>query len=253
MVHFVSVSGSTARQQLLDAAIGYTAEHGISDLSLRTLAAALGTSHRMLIFHFGSKEGLWAEIARTVDRRQREQLRGFPPDPGQPLGELTRAWWKLFSAPALWPYERLFFELYGQALQGRPHTAGFPGEFLEGTIDWLEPLVAATVAKGIPEPQARAHLRLGVAVTRGLLLDLLATGDTEAVDQAMDVFIILTESWLETDAAPLRAQRNHRGDARGPRSAACCASLTRWSKRPWSTGTATTSNWDRPACRSPQR
>lgn len=199
------MSGNTARQQLLDAAIEYTAEHGISDLSLRSLAAALGTSHRMLIFHFGSKEGLWVEIARTVDRRQREQLRGFPPDPGQPLGELVRMWWKLFSAPALWPYERLFFELYGQALQGRPYTAGFLDEFLDGIIDWLEPLVAATVARGIPEPQARAHLRLGVAVTRGLLLDLLATGDTEAADQAMDVFIALTERWLETNAAaPLR-------------------------------------------------
>jgi AcrR family transcriptional regulator len=197
-VHSVSVSGNTARQQLLDAAIEYTAEHGISDLSLRSLAAALGTSHRMLIFHFGSREGLWVEIARTVDRRQREQLRGFPADPGQPLGELMRAWWKHFSAPALWSYERLFFELYGQALQGRPHTAGF----LDGIIDdWLDPLLAATVARGIPEPQARAHLRLGIAVTRGLLLDLLATGDTEAADQAMAAFIALTGSWLETNAA----------------------------------------------------
>jgi AcrR family transcriptional regulator len=201
-VHSTSVSGNTARQQLLDAAIEYTAGHGISDLSLRSLAAALGTSHRMLIFHFASKEGLWVEIARTVDRRQREQLRGFPPGPGQPLGELMRAWWKHFSTPALWPYERLFFELYGQALQGRPHTA----EFLDGIIDdWLEPLAAATVARGIPEPRARAHMRLGVAVTRGLLLDLLATGDTEAADQAMDAFIALTEGWLEANAAaPLR-------------------------------------------------
>jgi len=202
MVHSIGVSGNTSRQQLLDAAIEYAAGHGISDLSLRSLAAALGTSHRMLIFHFGSKEGLWVEIARTVDRRQREQLRGFPPDPGLPPGELMRAWWKHFSAPALWPYERLFFELYGQALQGRPHTAGFLDEFLDGVIGWLEPVVAASVAKGIPEPQARAQLRLGVAVTRGLLLDLLATGDTEAADQAMDAFIALIETWLETNAAP---------------------------------------------------
>lgn len=202
------MDGNAARQQLLDAAIEYTAEQGISDLSLRSLAAALGTSHRMLIFHFGSKEGLWVEIARTVDRRQREQLRGFPPRPGLPLGELMRAWWKLFSAPALWPHERLFFELYGQALQGRPHTAGFLDEFLHGTIGWLEPLVADAVARGIPEPQARAHLRLGVAVTRGLLLDLLATGDTEAADRAMDAFIALTERWLETKTAPLRHHPN---------------------------------------------
>src|ERR1700753_3796643 len=111
MVHSGVMGGNSARQELLDAAIEYTAEHGISDLSLRSLAAALGTSHRMLIFHFGSKEGLWVEIARTVDRRQRGQLGGFPPGPGQSPGALSRAWWKHFSAPALWPYERLFFEL----------------------------------------------------------------------------------------------------------------------------------------------
>lgn len=203
MVHLLCVSSNTSKQQLLDAAIEYTAAHGISDLSLRSLAAALGTSHRTLIFHFGSKEGLWVEIARTVDRRQREHMRGFPPDPGQPLGELMRAWWKLVSAPALWPCERLFFELYAQALQGRPHTAGFLDEFLGGVISWLEPLVAATVARGIPEPQARVHLRLGVAVTRGLLLDLLATGDTEAADRAMDAFIALTERWTEANHAAL--------------------------------------------------
>ena len=92
MVRLLSVSGNSARQRLLDAAIEYTAEHGISDLSLRSLAAALGTSHRMLIFHFGSKEGLWVEIARTVERRQREQLRGFAPAPGQSPAELSRAW-----------------------------------------------------------------------------------------------------------------------------------------------------------------
>ncbi|HVT68010.1 MAG TPA: TetR/AcrR family transcriptional regulator [Trebonia sp.] len=193
-------SGDTTRQQLLDAAIEYTAEHGISDLSLRSLAAALGTSHRMLIFHFGSKEGLWVEIASTVDRRQRERLQGFPPGPGQPYGELMRAWWKHFSAPALWPYERLFFELYGQAVQGRPHTAGFLDEFVDGMAGWLEPLVADAVARGIPEPRARAHLRLGIAVTRGLLLDLLATGDAEAADQAMEAFIALTENWLAASA-----------------------------------------------------
>ena len=177
------MDGNSSRQQLLNAAIEYTAENGISDLSLRSLATALGTSHRMLIFHFGSKEGLWVEIARTVEQHQREWLRAFPPDPGQSAGEVMRTWWKHFSDPALWPYERLFFELYGQALQGRPHTA----EFLDGIIDdWVEPLAGIAVARGAPEPLARAYIRLGVAVTRGLLLDLLATGDIDRVTAAVE-------------------------------------------------------------------
>jgi AcrR family transcriptional regulator len=186
------VSDQGPRQQLLDAAIDYVAAHGLADLSLRALAAELGTSHRMLIFHFGSKQKLWIEIARTVEERQREQLAAMVPGPERPTREALWTWWKHISDPSLWPNERLFFELYGQALQQRAHT----GEFLEGIVDdWVDQVAQASIAQGVPEPIARAHARLGVAVTRGLLLDLLATGDTESVDQAMRAFIDLYETW----------------------------------------------------------
>ena len=126
----------------------------MSDVSLRTLAAALGTSHRMLIFHFGSKERLWVEIVKTVEQRQRALLADILPDPSRPVGEAMRAWWKHISDPALWPNERLFFELYGQALQGRAHTV----ELLDGIVDdWLDPITEINVAVGVPEPLARAH------------------------------------------------------------------------------------------------
>jgi AcrR family transcriptional regulator len=187
------VDDKTPKQRLLEAAIEYVAANGISDVSLRTLAAALGTSHRMLIFHFGSKERLWIEIVQTVEQRQREVLRDILPDPSRPVGEAMRAWWKHISDPQLWPNARLFFELYGQALQDRPHTA----EFLDGIVEnWVDPAVEINIALGVPEPLARAHARIGVAVTRGLLLDLLATRDTEAVDAAMDAFIDVYEAWL---------------------------------------------------------
>lgn len=183
----------TPKQRLLDAAIEYVAANGMSDVSLRALAAALGTSHRMLIFHFGSKEGLWVEIIRAVEQRQRELLDQVLPDPKRPIGEAMRAWWKHISDPVLWPNERLFYEIYGQALQGRPHTT----ELLDGIVeDWLGPVTEINVSLGLPRPAARAHARLGVAVTRGLLLDLLATGDRAGVDAAMDAFIKLYETSL---------------------------------------------------------
>jgi len=175
----------------------YVAQNGLSDVSLRTLATALGTSHRMLIHHFGSKEELWVEIVRTVEARQRELLAAILPDPEQPLAEAMRAWWKHMSDPALWPNERLFFEIYGQALQGRRHTT----ELLDGIVDdWLDPVTEINVSLGIPRPMARAHARLGVAVTRGLLLDLLATRDVAGVDEAMDAFIDVYTTWLEQSA-----------------------------------------------------
>ncbi|HEY3946362.1 MAG TPA: TetR/AcrR family transcriptional regulator [Solirubrobacteraceae bacterium] len=182
------------RQRLLDGAIDYVAHHGLADVSLRTLAAALGTSHRMLIHHFGSKAHLWVEIVRTVKARQREVLAQILPDPDQPVAEAIWAWWKHISDPALWPNERLFFEIYGQALQGRPHTT----ELLDGIVeDWLDPATEINISLGVPAELARAHARLGVAVTRGLLLDLLATRDIAAVDAAMKAFLDIYTSWLD--------------------------------------------------------
>jgi AcrR family transcriptional regulator len=152
----------------------------------------------MLIHHFGSKEGLWVEIVRAVEERQREQLAPIIPDPSAPTPEAMRAWWQHISDPSLWANERLFFELYGQALQRRPHTT----ELLDGIVDnWLEPIAELSIARGVPAPLARAHARLGIAVTRGLLLDLLATGEVEGVDRAMDAFIELYETWLARSAA----------------------------------------------------
>ncbi|UGS34008.1 TetR/AcrR family transcriptional regulator [Capillimicrobium parvum] len=182
------------QQELLDAAIDYVAAHGLTDLSLRRLAAELGTSHRMLIHHFGSKQGLWVAIVREVERRQLALIGDIMPDPSASLGDAMRAWWRHISDRSLWPNERLFFEVYGQALQDRPYTA----ELLDGIVDsWLEPAAAIGESMGLPRATAVASARLGIAVTRGLLLDLLATGDRAGVDAAMEHWIELNLGHLE--------------------------------------------------------
>jgi AcrR family transcriptional regulator len=182
-----------AREELLQRAIAHVAENGVGDRSLRGLAAALGTSHRMLIHHFGSKDGLWVAIVQAVEQRQRELLGDYLPVPGQPPADALRAWWRHLSDPSLWPNERLFFELYGRALQGEEPAR----EMLEGTVeDWLDAAAAASAGGAVPAEVARAQARLGIAVTRGLLLDLLATGDREGTDAAMEAFIALYEAWL---------------------------------------------------------
>ena len=174
------------RGQLLDAAVEYAAHHGISDLSLRQLAAALGTSHRMLVYHFGSKEALLVAVVREVEARQRQFLADLDGD--VPPEELGRRLWDRLADPAMWPYEKLFFEIYSQALRSRPHTA----ELLDGIVEsWVAPIADLNVRNGVPPGDARATARLSVAVTRGLLLDLLATGDQEGVRAAMERFLVL--------------------------------------------------------------
>jgi AcrR family transcriptional regulator len=180
-----------AKERLLRAAMGYVAEHGVTDLSLRGLAAAIGTSHRMLIYHFGSKEALLGAVVHAVEAEQRERLAGLDTSPSSSPGATMRRMWKHLSNPALWPNERLFFEMYGQALQGRPQTAAF----LDGIVEsWLEPIAALRVQQGVPARAARAQARVDLAVTRGLLLDLLATGDRAGVDAAMDQYSALCDA-----------------------------------------------------------
>ena len=198
------VVGSDPRQKLLDAAIAYVAGHGLTDLSLRQLAAELGTSHRMLIHHFGSKEGLWLAIVQEVERRQRELVAEFVPDPTVSLESQLRAWWRHFSDPSLWPNERLFFEVYGQALHDRTPA----NQLLDGDIDsWLDPISAIAESMGVAPDDARAFARLGIAVTRGLLLDLLATEDRTAVDAAMEQWIRLVAQLLPESVAHRSHQR----------------------------------------------
>ena len=114
----------TARDDLLDRTITYVADHGLADLSLRQLAAGIGTSHRMLNFHFGSREGLLAAIVASVEEQQRLALEALATEATSPAG-LVRAQWAQLTDPTLRPAIVLFFEVLALALQRRPGTEGF--------------------------------------------------------------------------------------------------------------------------------
>jgi|KBSMisStaDraftv2_1062788.scaffolds.fasta_scaffold494737_2 AcrR family transcriptional regulator len=181
MVQSVMAS-SQARDRLLAAAVVQARRGGISDLSLRELAAAIGTSHRMLLYHFGSREGLLTAVSRAVDEAERSALRlseAVTPDG-------ARAFWRRVSDPEMWPAERLFFELYVQSLLGRPGTEGFAREAVSA---WTGPVAQAMEGLGADPATARAEARLGLAVIRGLILDLLATGDAEGVRAAHEQYL----------------------------------------------------------------
>jgi AcrR family transcriptional regulator len=171
---------SQARQRLLDAAVEQALSQGVVDLSLREIAAAIGTSHRMLIYHFGSREGLLVAVVGDVERRQRQTLG----DAAVSVADARQLWDRL-ADPRLRAQERLFFEIYSHALLGRPGTEGFLDEAIDG---WLDPVVASMRATGIDGEDARTAARLGLAVTRGLLLDLLASGDLEGTTRAFELF-----------------------------------------------------------------
>lgn len=185
MVH-LAMTASQPRDRLLAAAIEQAMKGGIADLSLRELAAAIGTSHRMLLYHFGSREGLLVAVARAVEEAERARFLSWGMAP-----EDARHIWERLSDPVLWPSERLFFELYVQALLGRLGDEQFLDSAVRG---WIAPVAAAMVEAGDSEATAHIDARLGQAVVRGLLLDLLATKDRDGVTQAFDRFVRLYET-----------------------------------------------------------
>lgn len=180
-------SDPTPRERLLAAAIEYLAQDGSGDLSLRSIAAAIGTSHRMLNYHFGSRSGLLAAIVAELEARQRAILAEVLRDRQASPRELTWRMWEQLADERMWPYERLFFEMSGRALQDSDPGAR---PLREQLVDpWLEAADELAARFGRSPAQARAEARLGMAVTRGLLLDLLATGDRAGADEAMRCYI----------------------------------------------------------------
>jgi AcrR family transcriptional regulator len=176
------------RAELLDAVVDYTVEHRFADLSWRPLAAALGVSGTTLVHHFGSKE----QMTEAILGRLRERIfaatnaaLGDQPD----LVTAARAVWTRASDPSRDSEFRLFFAVYGHALQDPGQFAGF----LQRVVaDWMGALVDAQGPATDPVT-ARRTATLVIATIRGLLLDLLATGERDRVQDAAESFLVTLE------------------------------------------------------------
>jgi len=164
-----------ARDELLDRIVAEVAVHGLADRSMRELAASVGSSHRMLLYHFGSRDGLVAAIVGFTEAAQRDALRELAVGARSPA-DLVRQLWARVSSPELRPFVRLFFETL--ATQARS-----PGRATDPTADWLD---AVRGLGPVAEAYDDTDTRLGIAVMRGLLVDVLATGDVQAATAALE-------------------------------------------------------------------
>lgn len=176
-----------ARQRLLAEVVEYAADQGIAGRSLREIAAGVGTSHRMLLYHFGTREGLLDAIVSDMEDRQRDLLASLAESAETPR-ELMTALWAELSGPRLRPFVRLFFEVAGIAAAGgtdggrRPD--GLTGPWLDGAVE---------AAKSVGLEADPPLLRAGIALTRGLLLDLVSGADPHEVDAAHASYLDLLE------------------------------------------------------------
>ncbi|KJS59655.1 hypothetical protein VM95_25845 [Streptomyces rubellomurinus] len=161
---------SVRREDLLAATVRYVAEHNVSDLSLRPLAAGIGTSPRVLLYLFGSKEDLVREVLAVGRSEQLALLERSEAEGGSPR-ETLELLWEWLTAPERRGALRLFFEGYVRAFGRCEPWRDFGTASLD---EWLPPLTR--VLDG-----TRANATVVLAVLRGLLLDLLAAEDEDNI------------------------------------------------------------------------
>lgn len=172
------------RAELLDAIVDYAVEQGFSELTWRPVAAALGVTSNTLVHHFGTKEQMFSAVLERLRVRivaATDELLGERPD----LATAARAAWERTSDPEHGLEFRLFFAVYGRALQAPQQFSGF----LEHVVaDWMRALCEVQ-GPDVDPATATRRATLVIATIRGLLLDLLATGERDRVADAAESFL----------------------------------------------------------------
>ncbi|MBQ0885409.1 TetR/AcrR family transcriptional regulator [Streptomyces sp. RM72] len=178
------------RDRILDACVDHALVHGLPD-RLEPFAAASGTSARMLIYHFGTRDALLRETLRRARRRQRDFFGELvSPRPEEPYPSTLRRAWRVMTGPAGRPYLTMFGRLRENAEQQL-----WPGFRRESTTDWLRPFEDGMRSVGRPELAT-----LVLAVVRGLIMDIETTGDVSRADRAFEDFLTALVLVAETPA-----------------------------------------------------
>jgi AcrR family transcriptional regulator len=200
------------KERLLDACTDHALEHGLPD-RLEPLASAAGTSARMLIYHFGTRDALLRAVLRRARQRQ---LTAFGDllrvRPGQPYAATLASAWTFMTGPEGQPYLRMFGQLRDSAAQ---HL--WPDFRRVATTDWLGPLEEGL--RSVDRPELAT---LVLAVIRGLLMDLDATGDSTRTDRAFSDFLSTLDRRVVADADQCPAEPTRAAPSSSP--VRCCHS-----------------------------
>lgn len=175
------------RDALLRACVEYFAANGIGDASLRQIAESVGSSHRMLIYHFGSREGLLAEVVEELEAGERELLAQIAGTDGTSLRDSAWLFWT-HIADTCHVYGPLYFELSAHTMRKSPGTEPLG---ISNIQTWVDTLAHFWERAGFDSREAAVRARLNLATARGLVHDLLLTNDRSAVDEAMSMFDFL--------------------------------------------------------------
>jgi AcrR family transcriptional regulator len=172
---------SGRREELIGRSLEYFLEHGAAGLSLRPLAAVTGTSARLLVYHFGSKDALIAAVMDEVRERLQKSFASLVAAARRGRRSPMQAFWSWTIRPENLPYLRLLFEVQILALQ----NPGRYARYLKGTsTSWLE-IIEGSLP---PSRDRRGVATLCAAVMDGLLLEYMSTGEARRTTRALKLF-----------------------------------------------------------------
>lgn len=186
------VKGSSPRRaELLERAYRHVLVHGLADMSLRPLAHSVGSSPRVLLLLFGSKEGL---VRALLGRARADELAllarlhaTIDENPAGGADAVAAEVWRWLTAAEHRTLLVLWAEAYVRSLVD---PAGPWADFARSTVtDWLDVLSSAPATATRPGPATPVRATLTLAVLRGALLDLLATGDVERTSAAVETYL----------------------------------------------------------------
>jgi AcrR family transcriptional regulator len=180
------------RAELAEGALAYVLEHGLIGLSLRPLAAALDTSDRMVIYHFGSKEGLITEIVALASQRVAGSLQAVDPATLaiQNAGDLVRYAWQALTGPDATSAMRVYLEMCVLSVRDPSHWSAAQQQIRD---PWLAMLRQALIELETPEGRASVFADLILDTLDGLLLDRLIGTAPARSDAAAAAFADLLE------------------------------------------------------------
>jgi AcrR family transcriptional regulator len=190
------------RSELLGHIVEDLLSRGAADLSLRPLAERVGSSARLLIYHFNSKEELVAAALSEVRRHIGASLyaRGARMRP-ETLRDLMVMVWDWATEAENQRYFRLLFEVDGLALFDRLTFSDEVKRANSAVWTGLIDRAAGRLAQGGDLFSAHSTLILGAFT--GLLQEFLSTGDRARTTQALHALLDLISQGAP---APTRMQ-----------------------------------------------
>lgn len=163
----------------------YVLEHGLTELSLRPLASAIGSSPRVLLFLFESKDGLVRALLARARQDERALIDDVRSTEAGGLQDAASKIWRWLAAPEHRGLLVLWTESYARSLTAPNGTwAGFAAATVD---DWLDLLADVQPPAIRDTPAGEAQRTVVLATLRGALSDLLATGDRDRTTAAVQL------------------------------------------------------------------